>query len=510
MNLRPVSSALVLAASAAGLIGCTKEPTRWDLAVRLPVVEDTLSWDDVLEGTGAELVEGEEGAVLVWRQTLGTVVPDHLLTLPDTSIVYAFSPEFAGGPFPVPPGVTLFEQTEDLVFTGIEAALRGAVLEAGVLRYRIESTVQGAVKMQYLLPGVAVGGAAVEVAEVLEPGPGEARAVREGVVDLAGAVVDFTGVSGLDVNRMGSLLTVGTPANILDTAAIYGADSVRIALTFEGVRVHEVVGYFGNPVEMWEFDAQLVNPLRFPQGFIDFDAARARLVLINRLGADLRMQLDALRVEETRVQLPELGVPILLARADVSSPEPMPTRYEIDLLRARPYLPAVLGGLPTTVRGRGTIALNPLGDVTGGNDYLNADYLPSCELELEVPLRIGLAGLTFRDTVSLEALVQDGPAFAGVLEVEFASTFPVALAVTASWVGADGVPFAGGVPAFVPTGGQMHAVGSVRIPVSSAVLSSPSALAIEAVLSTSGRVELSGNEQVRIRVRVEGEVEVGG
>ncbi len=503
MNVRLVPCVLLLAASASLLVGCKKEPTRWNLAVRLPVVEDSLTWDDVLEGTGAELVEGEEGAVLVWKGTLGTVAPGDLLTLPDTTILYAFSPEFAGGPFPVPPGVTLFEQAEDIDFAGIEAALRGAVLEAGVLRYRIESTVDGAVAMRYDLPGVSVAGGAVVLEEVLEPGPGEDRAVREGVVDLAGAEVDFTGVSGLDVNRMGSLLTVGTPADILDTAAIYGVDSVRIALSFEGVRVREVVGYFGDPVEDWQFDAELVDRLRFPSGFIDFEAARARLVLVNRLGADLRMQLDALRVDGTLLQMPVLGQPILLARADVSGPEPVPTKYEIDLLRARPYLPAVLGGLPAKVHGRGTVALNPLGDITGGNDYLHADYLPSCELELEVPLRIGLEGITFRDTVELGAIAGDGPAFSGFLEVEFASTFPVALTVAGSWVGEDGVPFAGEVPAFVPGWGLPYTLGTVRIPVSSALFAAPSALALEAVLATSGRVELTGKEVVRIRVRVE-------
>ena len=503
MNVRLVPCVLLLAAFASLLVGCKKEPTRWNLAVRLPVVEDSLTWDDVLEGTGAELVEGEEGAVLVWKGTLGTVAPGDLLTLPDTTILYAFSPEFAGGPFPVPPGVTLFEQAEDIDFAGIEAALRGAVLEAGVLRYRIESTVDGAVAMRYDLPGVSVADGAVVLEEVLEPGPGEDRAVREGVVDLAGAEVDFTGVSGLDVNRMGSLLTVGTPAGILDTAAIYGVDSVRIALSFEGVRVREVVGYFGDPVEDWQFDAELVDRLRFPQGFIDFEAARVRLVLVNRLGADLRMQLDALRVDETLIQLPVLGQPILLARADVSGPEPVPTQYEIDLLRARPYLPAVLGGLPAKVHGRGTVALNPLGDITGGNDYLHADYLPSCELELEVPLQVGLEGVTFRDTVSLAALAEGGPAFSGFLEVEFASTFPVALTVAGSWVGEDGVPFAGEVPAFVPGWGLPYTLGTVRIPVSSALFAAPSALALEAVLATSGRVELTGKEVVRIRVRVE-------
>jgi len=509
MNGHLVPAALLVAAFAASWVGCTKEPTRWNFAVRLPVVEDSLTWDDVLEGTGAELVEGEEGSVLVWKGTLGTVVPGDLLTLPDTTILYAFSPEFAGGPFPVPPGVTLFEQADDIAFAGIEAALRGAVLEAGVLRYRIESTVGGAVAMRYDLPGVVgASGGAVVLEEVLEPGPGEDRAVREGAVDLAGAEVDFTGVSGLDVNRMGSHLTVGTPADILDTAAIYGIDSVRIALTFEGVRVREVVGYFGDPEEDWQFDAELVDRLRFPQGFIDFEAARARLVLVNRLGADLRMQLDALRVDETLVQLPVLGQPILLARADVSGPEPLPTHYEIDLLRARPYLPAVLGGLPAQMHGRGSIALNPLGDITGGNDYLHADYLPSCELELEVPLRVGLEGVTFRDTVSLAALAQDGPAFSGFLEVEFASTFPVALTVEGSWVAGGGGSFAGEVPAFVPGWGLPYTLGTVRIPVSSAQLAAPSALAFEAVLATAGCVELTGKEVVRIRVRVEGEVEV--
>ena len=48
MNVRLVPCVLLLAASASLLVGCKKEPTRWNLAVRLPVVEDSLTWDDVL------------------------------------------------------------------------------------------------------------------------------------------------------------------------------------------------------------------------------------------------------------------------------------------------------------------------------------------------------------------------------------------------------------------------------------------------------------------------------
>jgi hypothetical protein len=506
---RRVRTALVGAAAAAALGGCTREPTRWEVDVVLPLVEDTLAWDDIIADTGAELAPGEEGAVLRWKGTLGEVVPDGLATLPDTVVHYAFSPEFVGGPFPVPPGVTLFDQTEDIAFAGIDAALRSAVLSAGSLRWTVESTVDGAVAMDYALPGVTTAsGTSIALHSVLEPGVGEERAVATGVVDLAGAVVDFTGESGLDVNRLGSILTVGTPADILDTAAILGVDSVRIELEFSGVQVREVVGYFGSRVEEWQFAADLVDVARFPAGFVDFSAAQARLLFTNRLGADLRLEVDALRVDYTPLLLPVIGVPVLLARADWSGPLPVPTTLEVDLLRSRPQLAGVLGGLPARVVGSGRVALNPLGDVTGGNDYLHVDYLPTFELELEVPLRIGLEGVVFRDTLEFGGV--DLPDFVGELVVECASTFPVELDLTGLWLDPSMVEFGGSLPAFDSSSGLPFASGTFRVPISSTALIAPGRIAIEATVATAGRVVLTGTETVRIRVRVEGEVGVGG
>jgi hypothetical protein len=86
----------------------------------------------------------------------------------------------------------------------------------------------------------------------------------------------------------------------------------------------------------------------------------------------------------------------------------------------------------------------------------------------------------------------------------------VELDLTGLWLDPSMVEFGGSLPAFDSSSGLPFASGTFRVPISSTALIAPGRIAIEATVATAGRVVLTGTETVRIRVRVEGEVGVGG
>ena len=252
---------LLLAAVA---FGCKREPTTWTVDVALPLIDDGWSWVDVIEASSENgSIDVEEGAPAVLRfegPVADWEIPS-LTELPDTIVAQELTPDFMGGPFPVPPGTVLLDSEEDIVFQGIDQQFSGLVLSGGRIDYLVESSTNGHVELQYAFPSVTIGGEPVELNVVLPPSDGVAFQTESGAIDLAGAVIDLTGVSGNEINRIASQLVIGTPADITDTAQVYGTDSIRVRMHFQDMVVEQVGGYFGQETVAFDVD-QTVFPTR--------------------------------------------------------------------------------------------------------------------------------------------------------------------------------------------------------------------------------------------------------
>jgi hypothetical protein len=340
---------------------------------------------------------------------------------------------------------------------------------------------------------------------VLPPSNGVDFQTDQGTIDLAGAVIDLTGVSGNEINRIASQLIIGTPSDINDTAQVYGTDSIRVRMHFQDMLVEQVSGYFGQETVAFDVDQELFNPTDFPGGFLQIEPTRALLEFRNTIAADLRLQLDALTVDGIGVGHPALGVPQLIARADWSGSEVVPTVWEMDLLETGPSLFEVLGYLPQFVAANGEALLNPLGDVSGGQDYFDTRQPPQLHLDFEWPLEGAIED--FRVVRSLEFEGTELKGFDGELIVRLTHGFPVNWTVQGTWDYADPLldpeVFAFEAAAF-PAGEAVE----VRIPINEARLASAATLTIEAAMSSDGPVQFTGTERTRLQVAVAGSYQV--
>ena len=488
--------------------GCRREPTTWTVDVALPLIDDGWSWVDVIEASSENgSIDVEEGtpAVLRFEGPVADWEIPSLTELPDTIVAQELTPDFTGGPFPVPPGTVLLDSEEDIVFQGIDQQFSGLVLSGGRIDYLAESSTNGFVELQYAFPSVTIGGEAVELKVVLPPSDGVAFQTESGTIDLAGAIIDLTGVSGNEINRIASQLVIGTPADITDTAQVYGTDSIRVSMHFQNMLVEQVAGYFGQETVAFDVNQTIYQPEEFPGGFLQIEPTRAKLQFRNTIAADLRLQLDALSVEGIAVSHPVLGIPQQIARADWSGGEVEPTVWEIDLLETAPSMFDLLGYLPEAVAASGEALLNPLGDVSGGQDFLDARQPPQLYLDFEWPLEGAVEDLRVVRSLALEGTDLTG--FTGELIVRITNGYPVDWNVTGTWdyedPELDPEVFTAEVAAFPIT-----EVTEVRIPIDEARLASPARLIIEAAMTSEGPVQFTGVERVRLQVACEGTYQV--
>jgi len=200
-----------------------------------------------------------------------------------------------------------------------------------------------------------------------------------------------------------------------------------------------------------------------------------------------------------------LGVPQLIARADWNGEEVEPTLWEMDLLATAPSLFEILGYLPEVVTASGEALLNPLGDVSGGQDYFDTRHPPQLYLDFEWPLEGAIENLRVVRSLELEGTELSG--FDGELIVRVTNGYPVQWQVTGTWdyedPALDAEVFTAVAEAF-PTA----EVTEVRIPIDEARLASPATLTIEASMTSDGPVQFTGVERVRVQVACEGTYQV--
>ena len=77
------------------------------------------------------------------------------------------------------------------------------------------------------------------------------------------------------------------------------------------------------------------------------------------------------------------------------------TELEIDLGEPGSTLFDGIETFPERLRTVGNIELNPYGDEPR-NDYLDVDNVPQLDLELEIPLNVGVDGVVLEDSFEID------------------------------------------------------------------------------------------------------------
>jgi hypothetical protein len=112
------------------------------------------------------------------------------------------------------------------------------------------------------------------------------------------------------------------------------------------------------------------------------------------------------------------------------------TVYDFDLNNTNSNIEAFIENLPSSITLQANVVVNPLGDVTDGNDFIYTHNALKATLDIDIPLAIGMQDLTFRDTLSIASAIEaeaDGQLF-----LQVTNAFPFAATVDAFLVNSDG------------------------------------------------------------------------
>jgi len=312
------------------------------------------------------------------------------------------------------------------------------------LNYELRSYINGELDYSYFLPGATINGEVLSINGVASPGNSLNPFLVSGSLDLSGSEIDLTGASGLSFNRLTSSLNINTTESYSAGTQLLGYDSLNIDLSFEGIELEYARGYFGE----YDLSESSSEDLSFMSNLIagSFapEAIALNLRMENTIGVDMQFTLESLTARNSNygTELDLIGAGINqnfnLTRA-FDQFGTVVVNDEIDLLidQNNSNIIDFISLLPNELIYNSSIHINPLGDISSGNDFLYTNQLLDPVLSIEIPMCFSAGGLTIRDTLAIENDFE-GVDIGGVILVKTTNGFPFSASVNLSLINQDG------------------------------------------------------------------------
>jgi len=400
---------LFVFASLSLLYACRKEMEKpyWDTDLLAPLVSASMSINNILPDSILQS-NADSSMKIVYEGDLYKISIDTLFDIPDTVLRNSFQIPFGAVTF-YPGDVVVNNSLSETTYNLGTAQLRTVIIDHGFVNYTIKSKIREVTKFIYSIPCAKLGGVPFSINVTVPAAVGSTPGVYNQTFDLRGYTFDLTGIAHNKVNTLYTSLTASIDALAADTVLVHSSDSLVIENTFQDLVPYYAKGYFGTNtfnVGPDETDFSMFN--RIIAGSINLEDVNFNLSLENPIGIDARVYINNLSSVNTRtgntVNLASsiVGSPININRASESGGTIYPTYANYPLTTANSNIKPMIENLPDKFGYSMQIITNPLGNVSGSNDFIYSSRLLKAKMNMEIPLSLIATNLTLVDTFDID------------------------------------------------------------------------------------------------------------
>ncbi len=381
------------------LTACKKEKTSWNSTYKVVLVNDTLRLDNLVKDS----LFADDGAGILklsFERELLNFDFSNSVSIPDTVIVQKYN--VAVNSFTVQPGFNFVNNVKDHTFDLRGAKLTFAGIKSGEVTLEVQNPYPTPAIFDVSLPKVKKDG--IALSKKLTVGAGtQANPTKATVkVDVSDYVIDLTGTSGTGFNNLQSTLKVTADPNGT-TVQVTKYDTTSFKVTFKDLKVNRAKGYFGNQKVQQSFDEQIAFFDKV-SGLVAIEDYNLRLVLENSCKVEGMLKIAGIYNKNnstgTSVALQHslINNPIFVQSATGNWQNYQPFIRTFDFLPSNSNLSDFIGNLGSQFYGNLDIELNPNGDTYSGWNELFADSRIKVKLKADMPLKLKLENLIFKDT----------------------------------------------------------------------------------------------------------------
>jgi hypothetical protein len=418
---------VLLLVAANAFFSCRKENTSWETDWRLPIINDTLAINDLVNDSTLA-VNADNSLQVRLQRRLATLDFFDLVEIPDTFIVQDFTINFSQ--LELPPGTVYVDEVDEHDFDLGDVVLTQARFAEGAAKIRIENPVETTVLFDIELPGVTLNGQTFQQSVAVPPAQNGQAGVRDFELPLAGHNVDLRGINGNQFNKLRSRMTARTSPDG-PTVTITNQDIVIFRVQMDGLRLDYAKGYFGSQVihDTAKVDAEILRNIT--DGSIAFEPLSAALTVSNGIKAKAQVRLNELNsinfnANTVALQHPIIGQKNNIDAAQGDASNLFPSQWSVLFDAANSNLNAFVENIGYNYEVDYSIFLNPWGNTSLGNDEIFPNSRVNVDLETDFLLGVGMQNLTLRDTFDFDFSQENNIAKVkeGTLVVEVENGFP--------------------------------------------------------------------------------------
>lgn len=391
------------------LASCKKESTQWDTYNILPLAQGRLQLNDLIADT--LLTAGNDSIYrIVGTFDLINLDPTKDIAIPDTFVTKDLSLAFT---LTVPPGTEFINDVENTTFQDIDAELTEVIVFSGTINYVIKNPIQEDLSVTYTIPGATLAGVPFTYTRLIPAGTQANPSISTGLIDLSGYRIDLRSSSGTLYNTLQTQVSVSTPGTAA-SVTVTPADTVHVETYYSGLVPSYAKGFFGQINQQETSAGDTLDVFRnIIGGALQIDDLHAELRITNNIGADARVRLNELRAAnsstgaDVALAHPIIGTDQNFSRAIDANGTPIPFVKVYPFNNLNSNIIDFLEVLPNRMIYDVEVALNPLGNVSGHNDFLYRSYPFLSQLYVDAPLHIGADGLVLLDTLQIEPFTGD-------------------------------------------------------------------------------------------------------
>lgn len=396
-------SILFIVLFVASLFSCRKEKASWNSDYQLILVNDTLRLNQISKDSLFEEDLNDGSLRLKFEKEVLNFNVFELIDIPDTTIVQKYG--IAVNSYMVQPGFSFVNNAKDHAFDLGDTKLVFAGIETGKVKLEVENPYETKVKFEVSLPKVTKDGVILKKVFDVNKGTLGNPTKASVEVDISEYEIDLTGTSGTSFNKLQTVMKI-TSDPTGNTIEIDKYDTTVFTVKFNDLKLNRARGYFGQLSQEKSFYTK-IDVIDKLEGLLDVQNINLGLKILNSCKLEGAVKVNAIinknerTQSEVSLQHDIIGNSLLIQSATGNWQNHQAFERSFSVTSQNSNLGNFIGNLGGKITGSANLKLNPNGNTSAGWNELFTDSRLKVILSADMPLKLNVSNLVFKDTFQL-------------------------------------------------------------------------------------------------------------
>lgn len=375
-----------------------KKATDWDIDASVPIAKSHLNISNFF---GDTIFQADNSGLLhiAFSKEVINYTMDSLVNLPDTTVSLGFT---LPGSYSSTPGAQIYSNafTNDKEITfdvnnGVQ--LNKAIVRSGTLKVEYFNSCTQPLNFNYTINSASIWGNLFHINQVIPKGSISSPATFTKYYDLSGYNINLTGLANNKVNTLVQTYTISADASGQPDLFLQD-QGLEVKLSFVDIVPEYVQGYFGQQNLNFGPDSSQLNFLNnFNANNLVLSQAAINFRIINEFGIDLQSSITSIKSIKTNpINVISLNSGNLLQSINVNrgaktnnpaSPV-FPAVKQVNINSSNSNINSFIQNLPNYFGYAGNAKINPLGNISGANDFAYYGHGLKVIADVDIPLAL--------------------------------------------------------------------------------------------------------------------------